>query len=242
MKNPQDRESLGVNLEITRMSENNNITVPVLRTSEELGLLAKALVKFHKDLKPAIKSSENPFFHSRYASLDSIYEASNRLLSECGIACVQPLGTSINGKPCIITLIIHEESGEFIRSEFELNPPSNDPQKMGSYITYMRRYSFSAAFRIATGEDDDGNAASQPQPLQYREPSQVPNRYLASEKQINAIHSMWAKSGLKADLLPQQLKNMFGKISLCEISNSQASELIVKLQHMLDTKKPDLNS
>jgi hypothetical protein len=40
--------------------------------------------------------------------------------------------------------------------------PGSDPQKMGSGITYARRYSLCAAFCLVAEEDDDGNAASEP--------------------------------------------------------------------------------
>jgi hypothetical protein len=43
-----------------------------------------------------------------------------------------------------------------------LNPIKDDPQGLGSSITYARRYSLPGICLIASEEDDDANAASHP--------------------------------------------------------------------------------
>mgnify|MGYP003414440743 CR=1 FL=1 len=68
-------------------------------------------------------------------------------------------GTSVQ----ISTLLIHE-TGEWLESEtLTMKPVKNDPQGMGSAITYARRYSLQSFLSLNTGEDDDGNNASQQQ-------------------------------------------------------------------------------
>lgn len=42
----------------------------------------------------------------------------------------------------------------------KLNPIKDDPQGLGSSLTYSRRYSIPGVAMIASEEDDDGNAAS----------------------------------------------------------------------------------
>lgn len=39
---------------------------------------------------------------------------------------------------------------------------SNDPQKLGSCISYAKRYNLAQIFNIITDRDDDANAASTP--------------------------------------------------------------------------------
>lgn len=52
-------------------------------------------------------------------------------------------------------------SGEFIASKYTMRPTKNDPQGVGSCITYQRRYALGAALSLNIDEDDDGNKASQ---------------------------------------------------------------------------------
>lgn len=56
------------------------------------------------------------------------------------------------------TRLIHAESGQWISSMAVIPLPKNDPQGMGSAITYARRYSLCAMLGIVT-EDDDGEGA-----------------------------------------------------------------------------------
>ena len=42
-----------------------------------------------------------------------------------------------------------------------MKPVKNDPQSIGSAITYAKRYALSAIFGITSDQDDDGNEATQ---------------------------------------------------------------------------------
>jgi len=59
------------------------------------------------------------------------------------------------------TLLVHT-SGEWIKGTVKLTPVKNDPQGFSSAMTYARRICLSAVLGIATEDDDDGNAASEP--------------------------------------------------------------------------------
>jgi hypothetical protein len=54
----------------------------------------------------------------------------------------------------IHTVVADVESGEFIESVFPMIE-SNDPQKLGSCISYAKRYNLSQLFNIITDRDDD---------------------------------------------------------------------------------------
>lgn len=129
--------------------------------------LAPALIKAQNSLKTALKDATNPFYQSAYADLGSIWDACRGALKDNKIAVLQPL-SNINGTPAMATIIVHE-SGEFLETVFPLNPPKDDPQAMGSYITYMRRYGLASAIGIITG-DDDGEAAMQREPKKKAAP------------------------------------------------------------------------
>lgn len=119
--------------------------------------IATAFVKAQRDFAPALKSSTNPHFRSRYADLAACVEAVIDALNANGIAMIQRTHDSDNGV-AVETLFVHE-SGETITGGILHVPAAkHDPQGYGSALTYARRYSLMAACGIAP-EDDDGNMA-----------------------------------------------------------------------------------
>lgn len=120
--------------------------------------IATALVKAQKAFGPALKSSTNPHFKSRYADLAACVEAVISGLNDNGIAMIQK-SYDCEGGVMVETVFVHE-SGEMLECGILHVPASKqDPQGYGSALTYARRYSLMAACGIAP-EDDDGNAAS----------------------------------------------------------------------------------
>jgi hypothetical protein len=119
--------------------------------------IATALVKAQKAFGPALKTSTNPHFKSRYADLAACVEAVMDGLNNNGIALIQTCHESSNGV-IVETTFIHE-SGETLNcGKLHVPASKQDPQGYGSALTYARRYSLMAACGIAP-EDDDGNAA-----------------------------------------------------------------------------------
>lgn len=122
--------------------------------------VASAFVKAQKQFGPALKSSTNPHFKSRYADLAACVEAVVDALNANGIALMQRTYECETGVQ-VETVFIHE-SGEVIEGGMLHVPASKaDAQGYGSALTYARRYSLLAATGLAP-EDDDGNAASRP--------------------------------------------------------------------------------
>ena len=125
--------------------------------SDNVGELAKALSAAQSQLKGAVRSAENPFFRSRYADLSSVWDACREALTKNGLSVVQTTSFSEIGVPVETTLL--HTSGEWIGGTLLVKPVKEDPQAMGSAITYARRYALAAMVGVAP-EDDDGNAAS----------------------------------------------------------------------------------
>jgi hypothetical protein len=120
--------------------------------------LCASLVKAQKGFSPALKSSANPHFKSRYAALDAVVEAVMDSLNANGIFLAQEVQDSDHGV-CVQTTLIHE-GGESLSFGWLTVPVSkNDAQGFGSALTYARRYSLMTALGVAP-EDDDGNAAA----------------------------------------------------------------------------------
>ncbi len=120
--------------------------------------IATAFLKAQRDFAPALKTSTNPHFKSKYADLAACVEAVIDALNTNGIAMIQRTHDDETGVT-VETVFIHE-SGETIESgRLHVPAAKNDPQGYGSALTYARRYSLMAACGIAP-EDDDGNSAS----------------------------------------------------------------------------------
>lgn len=131
-------------------------------TMTSFNKVAAALVKAQKAFGPALKSSTNPHFRSRYADLSACVEAVIDALNDNGIALTQRVNPCDDGV-IVETVFIHE-SGEVINcGQLHVPASKQDPQGYGSALTYARRYSLMAACGIAP-EDDDGQAASRRQP------------------------------------------------------------------------------
>ena len=128
--------------------------------SESIANLAKALSIVQGKLTYAKKDSENPFFKSKYADLESVWDACRDLLSANGLAVVQLPGEYFEGTMALTTIITHS-SGEWISQQMSLPVTKPDAQGAGSALTYMRRYALAAAIGVVQA-DDDGNAASVP--------------------------------------------------------------------------------
>jgi len=135
-----------------------------LNHSESLAGIATALSKVQAELKPLGKGDEG--FGYRYLNLADIMEYVLPITSKHGIA-VSQFGVGVNS---IATMLIHTETGEFIKGIVEMPSASelemkgvNLAQKNGSLRTYFRRYSVSELLGI-TAVDEDTDCSSKGKP------------------------------------------------------------------------------
>ena len=142
-----------------------------MQQSESIANLAKALSTVQGKLTHAKKDSANPFFKSKYADLESVWDACRDLLAGNGLAVAQFPGTTfveLLGEIPITTMslttILTHSSGEWISQEMSVPMSKVDAQGAGSCLSYMRRYSLAAVVGVVQA-DDDGNAASSPKPV-----------------------------------------------------------------------------
>jgi hypothetical protein len=153
--------------------ETGEIVHTLYRRSAELGALFAALAKAQASFASASRDAENEAFKRggkaiRYATLESVIEATKPGLAENDLALLQMpgnQGTSI----AVTTILGHGESGQWIESVFAVAPARFDAQGAGSVITYLRRYARMAICGIAP-EDDDGNAAAIEEPRRLGRP------------------------------------------------------------------------
>lgn len=121
--------------------------------------LAQALIKFQAELPDITLDAENPHFRSKFASLPNITRVVLPKLAALGIAFVATPRVTEEGTFVMEASLIHE-SGERESASFPIT--ATDPQKVGSAVSYYRRYALASLTGIVADADDDGNAASLP--------------------------------------------------------------------------------
>ena len=125
--------------------------------------IASALVKAQREFGPALKSSTNPHFRSKYADLAACIEAVIGSLNNQGIYLMQ-LTEEHEGGVKVSTVFIHESGEQMSGGSLFMPATKQDAQGFGSALSYARRYSLMAACGIAP-EDDDGNQATKSAPV-----------------------------------------------------------------------------
>ncbi len=134
---------------------NENIAVEF---SQDIGELAKALAAAQGAMSNAKKSSDNPFFKSKYADLAEVWDTCREPLAKNNLAIIQMPGEiDAQGNIKITTMLTHSSS-QWIKSTMNIKVAKLDAQGIGSAITYGRRYALAAMVGIAQ-EDDDGESA-----------------------------------------------------------------------------------
>jgi hypothetical protein len=111
------------------------------------------LFEAKKEIGKISKDSKNPFFKSKYFDVNKLLDSVEPILQKNGLLLLQPIE---DGK--VFTKIIDVETSESVSSEMTL-PNIQDPQKLGSAITYYRRYTLQSLLGLQA-EDDDGNLAA----------------------------------------------------------------------------------
>ena len=154
--------------------------------------IAAALVKAQKEFGPALKTSTNPHFRSRYADLSACVEAVIDALNNNGIYLMQLTDEHENGVK-VSTVFIHESGEQISGGSLYMPAAKHDPQGFASALSYARRYSLMAACGIAP-EDDDGNAATAsapPKAASKATPPAPPKPPVAAPKKVEGQDKEW---------------------------------------------------
>lgn len=130
-----------------------------MQHSDSVKEIFGAFSKFRTQVKQPAKKADNPYFNSKYVSLEGVMQAIDAALPGTGLAYNQLVENCENGVS-VSTLITHSSGEWMMVGPLTLAPTKRDPQGYGSAITYAKRYQLSAAFGISSDIDDDGNAGT----------------------------------------------------------------------------------
>ncbi len=115
------------------------------------------LQKLHnakQSIKKIAKNAKNPHFKNNYADINALIEEVEPILLENRLLLLQPIEDGY-----VYTRIVDVDSGEICESCMKL-PEIQDPQKIGSAVTYYRRYTLQSLLSLQA-VDDDANLSSE---------------------------------------------------------------------------------
>ena len=156
-----------------------------MNRSESIKNIAAALCKFNGEISHISKDANNPFFKSKYVTLDKLIDETREILQKNGLSVLQFPATQEGNGIGIQTMLLHE-SGEYIESDpIFMMPQKNDPQAAGSIVSYLRRYSYQAILNLNTGEDDDAESTMKREDKKISE-AQAKRLYMIGKGKDNA--------------------------------------------------------
>ena len=111
------------------------------------------LFTLQNELGAISKDATNPFYKSKYFDINSLIGQLKPLLQKHNLVLLQPINNNQ------VRSVIYDLDGGSVESSIEL-PNNLDAQKLGSAITYFRRYTLTSLLALQA-VDDDGNLATQ---------------------------------------------------------------------------------
>ena len=184
-----------------------------MRTSEQLIDLATALSKAQGEIADAEKSSDNPFFGSKYADLAEVLGQIRPIFSENGLSLTQWPELENEGWVGCTTRILHS-SGQWMESTMAMPVQGkNVAQDSGSVLTYMRRYMAAAVAGISQVDEDANQAKSKSEKLAA--PNQRLSAKVTGEDTVSVSDEKpWVTDEIFLDMVPA-IENDFrgGKVS-----------------------------
>lgn len=182
--------------------------------SESIKAISQALLNFQGAVDGVGKDGNNLHFKSRYATLKNVRDAAVPELQKVGLVYIQTPGPIVEGCMSFTTMLVHPESGEWMKLTGDIPLGKKDPQGAGSAITYMSRYSLMAALGLPA-VDDDGEMATrdirEPEKRQThkektgqtvqetREPWKEMSDALRECQSIEDLFTLWSGPAFKAE-------------------------------------------
>ncbi len=174
-----------------------------MEQSMNISELAKALNKMQGELKTVCRDKINPYFNSKYADLSAIWDACRKPLADNGLSLIQT--TDRVGEDIVLETLLLHETGEWIKGKLPINAVRDEPQAIGSAISYARRYAMSAMLGIVSDEDDDAESGAvhqarrsssqyQGMPPAVEKKDGIPHNGKITAEQINLLDS-YKKAG-----------------------------------------------
>jgi hypothetical protein len=173
------------------MSKETSINEKLFNLQQEIGTISK--------------DAKNPFYKSKYFDINSLINQLQPLLKKHRLLLLQPIEEDM-----VYSKLICIDGTGGVVSALEL-PKLSDPQKLGSCITYYRRYTLASLLALQAVDDDANMASNTTEPPKANKPTNWLNlntpeysravEYLLGGGNIDAIKAKYMLSKKVADEL-----------------------------------------
>jgi len=173
------------------MSKETSINEKLFNLQQEIGTISK--------------DAKNPFYKSKYFDINSLINQLQPLLKKHRLLLLQPIEEDM-----VYSKLICIDGTGGVVSALAL-PELSDPQKLGSCITYYRRYTLASLLALQAVDDDANMASNTTEPPKANKPTNWLNlntpeysravEYLLSGGNIDAIKAKYMLSKKVADEL-----------------------------------------
>lgn len=170
-----------------------------LEARKQTNIYAK-LLKVKSEIGTLTKRADNPFFKSKYLELSDLLEAVEPVLEKHGLVLLQPIQ---EGE--VTTIIIDTETGQRIISTIAMTS-SNNPQQMGSQISYYRRYNLQSLLALQVTDDDGNQATKAKQTLDANRFDSALSSIEKGQYTVEKLKSEWALSVEQLEALENFVK------------------------------------
>lgn len=193
-----------------------------MNSSEKIDALAQALSAFQAEIKDPARDANNPFFKSKYVTLDDLLKQVRPVMAKHGLSFIQSPGG--DGKTITIRTVLMHTSGQWIETEaLALQAAKVDPQGAGSAVTYGRRYALSAVLGVAWDDDDDGNKASgHDGNKQANKTTQKSKRDEITEAIITAVK----EAQMANEQVTELIREKFKREKMSELTDNECLQLL----------------
>lgn len=122
--------------------------------------LNQKIFNLKKEIGAISKDANNPYFKSKYITLDNLLAQIAPYLDKYQVDLRQPLKLDHDsGREWVSTYFIDLDTDSKTSPSEKFLKQTDDPQKEGSSITYYRRYTLLSLLGLRADNDDDANAA-----------------------------------------------------------------------------------
>jgi hypothetical protein len=217
-----------------------------MKKSESIKELAEALCNLQEEIIDVPKNStaksiskSGKEYSRDYANLLGVVEIARPLLKKHGLSITQHPGIFRNGNVVLETLITHK-SGEWIESEFEIPyikfDGQNEPQSVGTLISYARRYVLKGIYGMADADSDAQGMASKDKNIKpqyvkaYTDQKEPPKSTdpIINDDQVKHLRMLINGD----DSTNQWIKMMYNVKSATELTVSQYIEISNRIRLM----------
>lgn len=220
-----------------------------MNRSEQTNELAAALAAAQAKIRGAVRDSENPYFRSAYADLQSVWEACREPLASNGLAVVQC--PARDGDAVSVETTLLHASGQWVSCILSAVPAKQDAQGVGSVISYLRRYSLAAMVGVYQIDDDaEGAVGRSPTttiPARERERKQAAAQKRADAESIPAaasaqagekktLRGLWARAQ-RLGVDEETWRQMLAQCGIARARETHSADRIALLDDLLDQRE-----